>query len=442
MYFDEKAEQATLGSCLIGGTPSLDEAREIISADDFYRNTHQTLFKILIDMEQKKIKPDLVTVKNELDSCGKLEEIGGLTYLMYLTGVVPTPANVAHYAEIVRKKSLARQKRKQCLKAIDRLNEGIDPEEVISQAMAEDSEILTTGQKPPARPLKELLVDVYDELEERRTNKGLIGLKTGYNDLDRMTGGLRRGEVSILAARPKMGKTTLGLNIALNAAMVGRSVYFASLEMSGQQLTEKLISAKAGIKGDLLQNPAIMPDSGFQTIAKACSKIYEATLFIDDMAIIKPSDLLIKLRRFKALYGLDLVVIDYLQLIQAETRRGSKYEEVTETSRMLKLIAKELNVPLLALSQLSRSVEERKDKTPQPSDLRDSGALEQDAALVMFLYRDDYYNSDKYPPGNDPSETDCLVSLNRFGGTGAVKLMFHKAISLFTLREGRREREQ
>jgi len=441
MHYDERAEQATLGSCLIGGTPALDEARAIISAEDFFKDSHRALFAILDGMERKKISLDLVTVTNELNNRGRLEEIGGLTYLTHLADVVPSPANVAHYATIVKKKSLARQKRKQCLETISKLDEGADPEEVISQAMLEDSDLLAAGRKPTARPLKELLSEVYDELEERRSNHGLIGLKTGFSDLDRITGGFRRGEVTILAARPKMGKTTLALNIALNVAMAGRPVYIASLEMSAGQLVEKLISSHSKIKGELLQDPVKLADSGLTKIALTCDKLSGTGLYIDDVAVIKPSDLLVKLRRHKALHGLDLVVVDYLQLMQAETRRGSRYEEITEISRMLKLIAKELNVSLLALSQLSRSVEERSDKTPQPSDLRDSGALEQDAALVMFLYRDDYYKPDDYPPGNDPSETDCIVSLNRFGGTGAVKFMFHKAISLFTLQEGRRDYE-
>lgn len=437
MYFDDRAEQATLGSCLIGKTPSLDEAREIIEPDDFYREPHKILFQALIEMQKKGIELDLVTVKAELESKGRLEAVGGLSYLMQLMNVVPTPAHIGHYAQIVRKKSLARRKRRQCLETLRKLDEGEEPEAVISQTMLEDSGLLDKGQKTPARPLKELISEVFDNLEERRVNKGLIGIETGYSDLDRLTGGLRRGEVTILAARPKMGKTTFALNIALNVAKSGRSVYVVSLEMSAAQLVEKMLSCQAEIKSEHLQKPDTMSDSGLTKIAMACDELSTSRIYIDDSAAIKPSDLLVKLRRHKALHGLDLVVVDYLQLLQAETRRGSKYEEVTEISRAMKVIAKELNVPLLVLSQLSRTVEERKDKTPQPSDLRDSGAIEQDAALVLFLYRDDYYNPDKYPPRNDPSETICLVSLNRFGGTGAVKFMFHKAISRFTLKEWR-----
>lgn len=434
IFYDENAEQAALGSCLIGGWPTLDELQEIIPDPTFfYREAHKELYRALLDMASRKEPIDLVTLQGELKKRNTLDEIGGIAYLTELADIVPTPANVRYYAGIVRKNALARLKFKQCQTVQERLEVGEDPETVISTVIKEDSELLTAGNKPQARHIKEILFDVMDELDERRVNQGITGLATGFSDLDQRTGGLRRGEVSLLASRPKMGKTTLALNIARNTALAGKTTLFLSLEMTAGQLVEKLLAAEAGIDSKLLQNTNLLGDSAWKRITRASVKIANARLFIDDTAQVKASELLIKLRRFKALYGLDLLIVDYLQLLQPETRRETRNAEVTETSRQLKLLAKDLNIPVLALSQLSRAVDNRKDNIPQPSDLRESGALEQDAALVMFLYRDDYYHPENYPPGHNPSEVDLIISLNRFGPAGTVKFYFDKARSQFFL---------
>lgn len=428
----DQAEESVLGSCFIGGPVAANEAREIVSPGDFYDSKRRLIWEAIVDMTDKQIPIDFVTVKTQLGE--KLEEVGGMAYIMYLAEVVPTAANIKNYAEIVRKKSLARQKIHQCFTVAEKLYNNEDPVEIISQGMVEDSKLISGCAKSEIVHIKNKVIEVYGNLEERREQNGIIGVATGYSDLDRKLGGFRRGNLHILAARPSMGKTTLALNIAKYVAIKKQiPTIFVSLEMTNDQLVEKLVIEDAGLDSQLLQNTTKLTADDWKRVSRACARIAESTLFLDDSHRIRASDLAIRLRRFTSLHQIGFVIIDYIQIMAPE-RNADRNKEVSETSGILQGLAKELNIPILALSQLSREVERRNNKIPGLADLRDSGTLEQDASSVMFLYREDYYNPPSEPV--DPSLVNLIIAKNRFGPLGRVDFQFFKAKSKFALLAG------
>ena len=435
---NDQAEEGVLGSCLIGGAAAVNEAQEIISAADFYSEKGHLIWETLVEMVNKRIPIDFITVKTGLGE--KLDDVGGISYIMHLAGVVPSPANVKNYAEIVRRKSLARQKIRQCFEMVNKLYDDEDPEEVISQGMVEDSKLISDRARKEIVHVKDKVIEVYASLEERKETNGIVGIPTSYIDLDRKLGGLRRGNLHILAARPGMGKTTLALNIAKHVAIKERiPVLFVSLEMTNEQLVEKLIAEEAGLDSQILQNTTELKDEDWRRISRSCGRIAESMLYLDDSHRIRASDLAVRLRRFSALHEIGLVVIDYIQIMASE-RRTDRNQEVAETSGILQGLAKELNVPILALSQLSREVERRNNKIPGLADLRESGTIEQDASTVMFLYREDYYNPPEKPV--DPSLVNLIIAKNRFGPLGRVDFQFFKAKSKFALSAWNIEEEE
>jgi replicative DNA helicase len=422
--YDKQTEKALIGALFIGGYDVLDQVAPILQVADFYGEQHRELFETLIDIRKKKLPVDMLTVGEALK--GKYSFADLIKY-------ANSPASYQHavtYAEIVKKKSMARQKAQQCREVINQLMSGADPEEIISKDLTNSAGLLTSNSKNRLIHVKDGFQTFLDELEERRANNGVVGISTGCGNLDEYVK-FRNGSLYLLGARPKMGKTTLAVNIARNVAEHGIPVYFKSLEMTVSQIEEKLTSEIAWIDGSKLQNPARMAFEEWRIISgKAGNTLYNLPIWIDDKPG-KASELIISLRKWKAENPRGFVVIDYLQRFKPESSRANSYEQTSETSNIICDAAKELDFPILALSQLSRDVEKRNDKFPSPADLRGSGSLEQDAAAVILLYRDDYYYPDKYPKPNDPSQVNVFIALNRFGETGIIDFDFYKSKSKF-----------
>jgi len=428
--FNIEAEQSILGGCMIGGKTTVLEAQELITATDFYQERHRMIWEAICRLVDRGESIDIITVREQLGD--DLEKVGGIPYLMTLASKNPNYKNVASHCQIIKNKSIARQKVAQCRELIRQLENEEEPFELISQGMIFDSALISNSRKSEIVHVKEKTIAVYNEIEQRKNNHGVVGQATGFTDFDIKIGGLRRGSLHILAARPAMGKTTFALNIARNVAIKQKKpVLFVSLEMTNEQLIEKLMAENAGIESWKLQDAAQLSDREWNGLSLAANTLYESKLYLDDSHRSKASEIAVRLRRFKSLNpDLALVIIDYIQIMQAESRAGKNYE-VGETSGILQGLAKELDIPILVLSQLSRDIERREDKRPILSDLRDSGSLEQDASTVMFLYRDDYYHPEDYPPNNDPSETELIVAKNRFGPIGKLYFTFFKAKSRF-----------
>lgn len=428
---NQDAEKAVLGNCLLDKNALL-ETREHLIVSDFFFENHRIIYEKIIELDDNKKAVDIVTVQEVI---GDINKIGGIPYLLSLVNMTPSIQNNKNYIDIVKSKSITRQKITECNETIQKLYAEEEPFQVISQSMMNDSKLLGENRKGSIIHAKERVLKVFAQLEERKETNGIVGLPTGYSDLDRKIGGLREGLLILLAARPAMGKTTLALNIAKHAAFKENvPTLFVSLEMTNDQLIEKMLAEDAGLDSSLLQNTMKLTSDDWKKLGGASSNVYNSQLYLDETHRAKASELAVKIRRFKSTNNLGLIIIDYIQIMAAE-RRGDRNSEVSETSGILQGLAKELKIPILALSQLSRGVETREDKTPVLSDLRDSGSLEQDAAQVMFLYRDDYYNPKKYPVNNDPSETSLVIAKNRFGPLGKVDFNFHKRISKFSLIE-------
>lgn len=428
--YNQDAEKAILGNCLLDKLVLL-ETREILTAADFYFEKHRYIFEKILELDDQKKTVDIITLQEIIE----IDKIGGVPYLLSLVNQTPSIANNKQYIEIVKAKSIARQKIAECNETIKKLQDEEDPFEVISQSMVNDSKLIGDNRKSSIIHAKERVNKVYAQLEERRETNGIVGISTGFSDLDRKIGGLRDGLLILLAARPAMGKTTLALNIAKYTAFkIKKPTLFVSLEMTNDQLIEKMLAEDANLDSNILQNTMKLTDHDWKQLGNAAARIYNSQLYLDDTHRCKASELAIRLRRFKSLHDLGLVIIDYIQILAPE-RHGGRNAEVTETSGILQGLAKELNIPILALSQLSREVEKRPNKIPMLADLRESGSLEQDAAQVMFLYREDYYKPEDYPPNNDPSLTNLIIAKNRFGPLGVVDFHFHKAKSRFSLVE-------
>ncbi len=435
--YDQQSEWSTIGSCFFGGYPTFYEVKEILDVNDFYEEKIRMIFEVIIDLH-KKNQPitDVTSIHAALNNKITFKE------LIEISNSVTTYKNARHYAEIVKSKSIARQKINQCRDIIQKLFEGEDPREIISKGMQNDIQILNKGQKSEAVHIKDTYMDFLNELEMRRETKGLVGISTGFSELDYILRGLKSGGMYIIGARPKMGKTTLAVNIAKYVAFKLKiPVYFKSLEMTITQLDEKIANDLSDVDGYRIQNASLLSDSEYKKVKDVGENIYESALYIDDKSSTA-SSFATTLRRWKISHGIGLVIIDYLQRFKSEPNIRGKYEQVSEISNIICDVAKEINTPILALSQLSRDVEKRDDKVPMASDLRESGSLEQDAAAVMLMYRDDYYYPDKYPPNNDPSEVEIYIPLNRFGPSGKVNLMFNKAKSRFTQIEKYRKYEK
>lgn len=432
-----EAEQAVLGAMLID-KEAIAKASEILTSSDFYREAHRVIFNAMLELYNKNEAVDMVTVTEILKRDNKLEDIGGLAYITSLANVVLTAANVKYHADIVAEKSVLRQLVRVSTEiAAMGYEANDDVGTLLDTAESRILEISNRKKKADFTPINDVLMESVQNIEKLINNKGgLTGLPSGFADLDKLTSGLHPSDFIILAARPSMGKTALALNIVQNVALrahkkIGgepRSVAFFSLEMSKEQLVNRMLCAEAGIDSQRLR-VGEMKDDDWDSLWGACDLMSKAKIYIDDTAGITVMDMRSRARRLKAEHGLDLIVVDYLQLMQGSGKRnnsGDRQQEVSEISRSLKALARELDVPVLALSQLSRSVEARQVKRPMLSDLRESGSLEQDADIVAFLYREDYYN-----PETENKHTELIIAKHRNGPVDTVNLFFHKQFTKF-----------
>ena len=432
-----EAEQAVLGAMLID-KEAIAKATEVLSADDFYREAHRVIFSAMLELYNKNEAVDMVTVTEILKRDNKLEDIGGIAYITSLANVVLTAANVKYHADIVAEKSVLRQLVRVSTEiAAMGYEANEDVGTLLDTAESRILEISNRKKKTDFTAINDVLMDSVQSIESLLQNKGgLTGLPAGFADLDKLTSGLHPSDFIILAARPSMGKTALALNIVQNVALrahkvIGgepRSVAFFSLEMSKEQLVNRMLCAEAGIDSQRLR-VGEMHDEDWTHLWDACDTMSRAKIYIDDTAGITAMDMRSRARRLKAEHGLDLIVVDYLQLMQGSGKRnnsGDRQQEVSEISRSLKALARELDVPVLALSQLSRSVESRQIKRPMLSDLRESGSLEQDADIVAFLYREDYYN-----PDTENKHTELIIAKHRNGPVDTVNLFFQKQFTKF-----------
>lgn len=417
-----EAEQSVIGSILID-KEVIPVVMEILKPEDFYRPDHKEIYDVIIELFDRAQPIDLITVSERLKQHGKLELVGGLEYLTNIATEVPTTANVKHYAKIVEEKSLLRKLIRASSEIVDL---GFDASEEVSFILdkAEQSifDILQKRSSQGFVPIKDILVDTFNKLEELYNNKGNItGISTGFTDLDFKTSGLHNSDLVLVAARPAMGKTAFALNLAQNAAVhSGVPVAVFSLEMSKEQLVNRMLCSEAMVDSNKMKTGKL-EDNDWQKVARALGPLSEAPIFIDDTPGISITEIRAKCRRLKLEHNLGLVVIDYLQLMQgSKSKSESRQQEISEISRSLKILAKEINVPVITLSQLSRAPEARTDHRPILSDLRESGAIEQDADIVMFLYRDDYYN----PDTEKKNIAELIIAKHRSGSTGTIELVW------------------
>lgn len=414
-----EAEQAVLG-CMLLDADIIPTVTELIRSEDFYREDHREICEAILDITEKAGPIDIITVSEQLQLRGTLDQAGGLDYLASIAGAVPTTANAKHYAKIVEEKSLLRKLIK-ASSEIAAMSFDASDEAVYVLDKAEKSifDILQKRSTQGFTHIKDVLLDTFNRLEELYNSKSYItGIPTGFTDLDLKTAGLQNSDLILIAARPGMGKTAMALNIAQYAAVQKHvPVAIFNLEMSKDQLVNRMLSSEVMVDSQKMRTGKL-EDDDWNKIAQALAPLSEAPIYIDDTPGISVMDIRAKCRRLKLEKNLGLVVIDYLQLMQGRGRSENRQQEVSEISRSLKILAKELNVPVVTMSQLSRGPESRNDHRPMLSDLRESGAIEQDADIVMFLYRDDYYNAET----EKKNIAEVIIAKHRNGSTGTIEL--------------------
>ncbi|MCA0988790.1 replicative DNA helicase [Guptibacillus algicola] len=431
-----EAEQAVIGAVFLE-TDALTTATEVLQPEDFYRAAHQKIFSVMIELSEKGEPVDLVTVTSELQDRSLLEEIGGVSYLSDLANSVPTAANVEYYSKIVEEKSILRRLIRA---ATDIASDGYAKENKIENLLSEaEKSIMEVSQRKNTGAfisIKDVLVDAYDNIEMLQNNTGdITGIPTGFSELDRMTAGFQRNDLIIVAARPSVGKTAFALNIAQNVATkTDENVAIFSLEMGAEQLVMRMLCAEGNIDAQRLRTGALTGDD-WQKLTMAMGSLSNAGIYIDDTPGIRVGDIRAKCRRLKQEKGLGMILIDYMQLIRGDGSTENRQQEVSEISRSLKGIARELEVPLISLSQLSRGVESRQDKRPMMSDIRESGSIEQDADIVAFLYRDDYYDKES----ENKNIIEIIIAKQRNGPVGTVELAFVKEYNKFVNLERRHD---
>lgn len=417
---DEDAEQAVLGSMLTDNDAVM-VAVEVLKEDAFYREDNKIIYQAILNLYSKSEPIDIITLKDELESMGKFEQVGGFEYLASLPDKVPTTANVQKYIKIVEEKSVLRNLIKTANEIIELgYNPTEDVEDIMDGAEKKIFDIMQSKNTKSYTPIKDVLVESFTNLEKLYNQKQHVtGVPTQFYDLDDKTAGLHGSELILVAARPAMGKTAFALNIATNAALRANvPVAIFSLEMSKDQLVNRMLCSEAMVDSNKVRTGKL-DEEDWTKLAEAIGPLSEAGVYIDDTPGISVMEIRTKCRKLKMEKNIGLVVIDYLQLISGSNKRnGSREQEISEISRSLKVLAKELNVPVIALSQLSRAVEQRDDHRPMLSDLRESGAIEQDADIVMFLYRDDYYNKESA----EKDIAEVIIAKQRGGSTGTVKL--------------------
>jgi len=432
-----EAEQAVLGAVFLEPS-ALTLASEILIPEDFYRASHQKIFNVMLELNDQGKAVDLVTVTEELAAAKLIEDIGGVSYLSDLSGSVPTAANIEYYARIVEEKSLLRRLIRT---ATNIASDGYSREDEVEALLSEaEKSIMEVAQRKNAgafHNIKDVLVRTYDNIEEMHNRVGdITGISTGFAELDRMTAGFQRNDLIIVGARPSVGKTAFALNIAANVATkTGENVAIFSLEMGAEQLVMRMLCSEGNIDAQRLRTGSLTDDD-WGKLTMAMGSLSNSGIFIDDTPGVRISDIRSKCRRLQQEHGLGMILIDYLQLILGSGRSGeNRQQEVSEISRSLKQLARELKVPVIALSQLSRGVEQRQDKRPMMSDIRESGSIEQDADIVAFLYRDDYYDKES----ENKNIIEIIIAKQRNGPTGTVALAFVKEYNKFVNLETRYE---
>jgi replicative DNA helicase len=423
-----EAERAILNALLLNGS-YVAQVAEIISAHDFYVSAHKIIFQMIVDLEQNKKQIDIITVQDELTKKNQLDDIGGLMYLVSLQEDIPTFGLIEQHAHIIKEKAILRELINISSHIISKCY--VPQDENVDQLLDEaEKQIFEIANKRISNGFVQLdiwLKKTFKYLTAiKSTTRGVTGISTSYTALDQITSGFQKSDLIVLAARPAMGKTALALNLALSAAKQGFHVGIFSLEMSAEQLTLRLLSAESGIPHYNIKNAAISSDEWI-TLTSTASALADLKLFIDDSPMLDILSLRTKARKLKAAHKLDLVVIDYLQLLHSTEKHENRHQEVSKISRSAKALAKELEIPIIALSQLSRAVDSRTDKRPMLSDLRESGAIEQDADVIMFLYRDIVYNAET----ENPKLSELIIGKQRNGPTGTVFLEFQKEITRF-----------
>lgn len=422
---DVQVEQAILGCCLLS-EDAVGIAMESLTAEMFYKSGHAEIFRAMVDLFGVSEPVDLITVTGKLSDTGKLDGAGGAAYLAELVNMIPTVSMMLGYCRRLRDKYVLRNLIAHCSEVIERCYSGASAEDVVDHAESGLFDMLaehTSG----IRKIDVLVDETVELVEKRCAADGIVtGLPTGFVDLDRMLAGLHVGNLLLLAARPSMGKTALAMNIVKGVALDhGTPVLVFSMEMSGQELAERMLAGCSLVNGQAMRT-GVVTDADWPRITEAAGRLKTAPIFIDSGSALSVVDVRARARRMRSRFGVGLIVIDYLQLMRGVTR-GGREQEIAEISRGLKALAKELDIPVIALSQLNRSLESRTDKRPMMSDLRESGSLEQDADVIMFIYRDEFYN-----PGRDNQGlAELIVGKQRSGPVGKVDLVFRKNISTF-----------
>ena len=423
-----EAEMAVLGAMLLE-EDALIQAAELLDDGSFYKDTHRKIFAALLTLYKQRVAVDLVTATDELKKRNLLDEIGGPSYLATLTSIVPTAANVEHYCRIVKDKSILRS----LIKAATHVTsacyeEAVAPEVLLDRAEQQVFEIASKKLKRDAVSLKELIKSSIETIDALYQRKGFItGVPTGYSELDQMLAGLQPADFIVIAGRPAMGKSSLALGVAEHVAMQqGLPVAIFSLEMSKEHLVQRMLCSHARINAHNVRT-GMLSTNDWPKLTQAAGKLSEAPIFIDDSPSISILEFRAKARRLKARQGIGLAILDYLQLMEEPSQSDNRQQEISVISRNLKALARELNVPVVAVSQLSRAPERRETFRPRLSDLRESGAIEQDADVVLMLFREDYYN----PTDENKGIAEVIIAKQRNGPTGTVKLAFIKEYTRF-----------
>ncbi|GAB6179208.1 replicative DNA helicase [Desulfotomaculum defluvii] len=423
-----EAEQSVLGAMLLE-REAIFRVMEFLKPEDFYRDSHRIIYEVILELAETGNPVDLITVTNSLRDKGDLEKIGGVTYVATLANLVPTAANAEYYARIVEEKALSRALISVTTRISSRGYEGSEnPEELLDEAERSILELAQRRSTDSFTPIKDILIKTFEDIEHVYSNRGKItGVPTGFLELDNMTNGFQPGDLAILAARPSMGKTAFAILCGQFAALKHQvPVAIFSLEMSKEQLVQRMLCSEAMVDAHKVRTGNIA-DEDWNKLSEAARHLSRAPIYLDDTGAATVREVRSKCRRLKVEKGLGLVIIDYLQLMSGGKRIENRQQEIADISRKLKGLAKELNVPVLALSQLSRAVESRTDKRPMMSDLRESGSIEQDADIIMFIYRDEYYNPDSEKKGI----AEIIIAKQRNGSVGNIELGFFKEFVKF-----------
>jgi replicative DNA helicase len=425
-----EAEQSVLGGILIENE-AINRVTEILDADDFYRDAHRKIFNALIDLSERDEPADLITLTNELRKIDQIDSIGGASYLASLIDSVPTAANIEYYARIVKEKAILRKLIQTSTEIITQSYEDRgDVEGFLDEAERAIFEISERRVRPSFFPIKDIIKDSFKILERLYEKKELItGVPSGFRELDRLTAGFQPSDLVIVAGRPSMGKTAFCLNLAQYASIEKKiPIAIFSLEMSKEQLGIRMLCSEAHVEGTKLRS-GFLSESDWPRLTIAAGNLSEAPIYIDDTAALSILELRAKARRLRSDRGLGMVIVDYLQLMKGRARVESRQQEISEISRSLKGLAKELDIPVIAVSQLSRKTEERTGNRPQLSDLRESGAIEQDADLILFIYRDEIYNRSEDNPNKGKAEV--IIGKQRNGPIGKIDLAFLDKFTTF-----------